>query len=103
MMQESQRGAAVVLVTRAGVHQAACCRAPRVLHKAPSSKYLGAIALIDYKRVVIFSSVCQLMLDVDDKRCWPNASSRVATTTTARTDCKGLKNRCHGHLPNMAV
>ena len=103
MMPESQRGAEIVLTRRAVVHEAACCRAPRVLHKAASSKYLGAITSIVYKRVVIFSNVCQLMLDVDGKRCWLNASSCVATRTAAPSGLQGHKSSCRRHLPNTAI
>ena len=83
MMQESQRGAAVVLVTRAVVHQAACCRAPRVLHKAACSKYLDEIASRSTVASIFFSAVYQLMLDVDGKRRWLNMSSHVPATTYA--------------------
>ena len=83
MMPESQRGAAVVLVTRAVVHQAACCRAPRVLHKAACSKYLDEIASRSTFASRFFSAVYQLMLDVDGKRRWLNMSSHVPATTYA--------------------
>ena len=92
-MQESQRGAAVVLVTRAAVHQAACCRAPRVLHKAACSKYLDEIASRSTFASIFFSAVYQLMLDVDGKRRWLNMSSHVPRATTYATSGLNARQR----------